>query len=118
MGQNAATCRRQSLSGKSPYLPRPRLHASPLLHLHDPACRLQSRKDVEGSLFLVKRRLQPRFQFIILNKKSAGEGTVSSWGWGAERVWLEGRMVVLPTSSMCQGERTAACSVQAQAFTD
>ncbi|PSC74420.1 mRNA-decapping enzyme isoform B [Micractinium conductrix] len=30
-----------------------------------------SRKDVEGSLFLVKRRLQPRFQFIILNKKSA-----------------------------------------------
>lgn len=32
----------------------------------------QSRKDVEGSLFLVKRRSQPRFQFIILNKKSAG----------------------------------------------
>ncbi|GAB4813797.1 hypothetical protein N2152v2_000843 [Parachlorella kessleri] len=30
-----------------------------------------SRKDVEGSLFLVKRRAQPRFQFIILNKKSA-----------------------------------------------
>lgn len=30
-----------------------------------------SRKDVEGSLFLVKRRSQPRFQFIILNKKSA-----------------------------------------------
>jgi hypothetical protein len=33
---------------------------------------MQSRKDVEGSLFLVKRRAQPRFQFIILNKKSAG----------------------------------------------
>lgn len=32
----------------------------------------QSRKDVEGSLFLVKRRVQPRFQFVILNKKSAG----------------------------------------------
>lgn len=32
----------------------------------------QSRKDVEGSLFLAKRRVQPRFQFIILNKKSAG----------------------------------------------
>eukprot|EP00887_Chlorella_sp_A99_P001721 scaffold8.g1721.t1 len=30
-----------------------------------------SRKDVEGSLFLVKRRSQPRFQFVILNKKSA-----------------------------------------------
>ncbi len=27
---------------------------------------------MEGSLFLVKRRSQPRFQFIILNKKSAG----------------------------------------------
>lgn len=27
---------------------------------------------MEGSLFLVKRRTQPRFQFIILNKKSAG----------------------------------------------
>ncbi len=33
---------------------------------------MQSRKDVEGSLFLVKRRSQPRFQFVILNKKSAG----------------------------------------------
>ncbi|KAK9840834.1 hypothetical protein WJX81_007923 [Elliptochloris bilobata] len=28
------------------------------------------RKDVEGSLFLLKRRTNPRFQFIILNKKS------------------------------------------------
>lgn len=33
---------------------------------------IQARKDVEGSLFLVKRRAQPRFQFVILNKKSAG----------------------------------------------
>jgi hypothetical protein len=39
---------------------------------------LQSRKDVEGSLFLVKRRCQPRFQLMILNKKSAGEA-VSLW---------------------------------------
>ncbi|KAK9812955.1 hypothetical protein WJX72_006381 [[Myrmecia] bisecta] len=29
-----------------------------------------ARKDVEGSLFLLKRKSQPRFQFIILNKKS------------------------------------------------
>ena len=28
-----------------------------------------SRKDVEGSLFLVKRRGAPRFRFVILNKK-------------------------------------------------
>lgn len=28
-----------------------------------------SRKDVEGSLFLVKRRGSPRFRFVILNKK-------------------------------------------------
>ena len=33
---------------------------------------LQERKDVEGSLFLLKRRTNPRFQFIILNKKSQG----------------------------------------------
>lgn len=28
-----------------------------------------SRKDVEGSLFLVKRKSSPRFRFVILNKK-------------------------------------------------
>ena len=27
---------------------------------------------MEGSLFLLKRRTNPRFQFIILNKKSQG----------------------------------------------
>lgn len=54
-----------------PPLPRPCPAAPSLLpdlHWLPP----QSRKDVEGSLFLVKRRSQPRFQFIILNKKSAG----------------------------------------------
>ena len=30
-----------------------------------------SRKDVEGTLFLVKRRGSPRFRFVILNKKGA-----------------------------------------------
>ena len=45
----------------------------------------QARKDVEGSLFLVKRRSQPRFQFIILNKKSAG-GWVASGG-GRTSAW-------------------------------
>lgn len=29
-----------------------------------------SRKDVEGSLFVVKRRTQPRFQFIVMNRRS------------------------------------------------
>eukprot|EP00245_Coleochaete_scutata_P008705 TRINITY_DN270_c0_g1_i1.p1 TRINITY_DN270_c0_g1~~TRINITY_DN270_c0_g1_i1.p1 ORF type:complete len:363 (-),score=61.22 TRINITY_DN270_c0_g1_i1:459-1547(-) len=28
------------------------------------------RKDVEGSLFVVKRRSQPRFQFIVMNRRS------------------------------------------------
>ncbi len=37
---------------------------------------LQERKDVEGSLFLLKRRTNPRFQFIILNKKSQGKCAV------------------------------------------
>lgn len=59
----------------------PRAHTSQARQSASLACRavpmakslgLQSRKDVEGSLFLVKRRSQPRFQYIILNKKSAG----------------------------------------------
>ncbi|GMH23157.1 hypothetical protein Nepgr_025000 [Nepenthes gracilis] len=29
-----------------------------------------SRKDVEGSLFVVKRNIQPRFQFIVMNRRS------------------------------------------------
>lgn len=29
-----------------------------------------SRKDVEGSLFVVKRKTQPRFQFIVMNRRS------------------------------------------------
>lgn len=33
---------------------------------------MQTRKDVEGSLFLLKRQTQPRFKIIILNKKSQG----------------------------------------------
>jgi len=32
----------------------------------------QARKDVEGSLFVVKRRSQPRFQFVVLNQRSTG----------------------------------------------
>ncbi|KAH0453179.1 hypothetical protein IEQ34_017503 [Dendrobium chrysotoxum] len=31
-----------------------------------------SRKDVEGSLFVVKRNTQPRFQFIVMNRRSTG----------------------------------------------
>ncbi|KAK4763557.1 hypothetical protein SAY87_012995 [Trapa incisa] len=30
-----------------------------------------SRKDVEGSLFVVKRNTQPRFQFIVMNRRNA-----------------------------------------------
>ncbi|VFQ98953.1 unnamed protein product [Cuscuta campestris] len=30
-----------------------------------------SRKDVEGSLFVVKRTSQPRFQFIVMNRRNA-----------------------------------------------
>ncbi|RDY11380.1 mRNA-decapping enzyme-like protein [Mucuna pruriens] len=30
-----------------------------------------SRKDVEGSLFVVKRNSQPRFQFIVMNRRNA-----------------------------------------------
>ncbi|XP_027341260.1 mRNA-decapping enzyme-like protein isoform X1 [Abrus precatorius] len=34
------------------------------------ALSLQSRKDVEGSLFVVKRNTQPRFQFIVMNRRN------------------------------------------------
>lgn len=38
----------------------------------------QERKNVEGPLFLVKRRSQPRFQLIVLNKLGTGEGAACS----------------------------------------
>ena len=41
------------------------------LYNFDVPTRRWTRKDVEGSLFLVKRRGSPRFQIVILNKKSA-----------------------------------------------
>ena len=31
----------------------------------------QSRKNVEGTLFVVKRRVEPRFQFVVLNRLSS-----------------------------------------------
>ncbi|GAY65286.1 hypothetical protein CUMW_239920 [Citrus unshiu] len=31
-----------------------------------------SRKDVEGSLFVVKRNTQPRFQFVVMNRRNTG----------------------------------------------
>lgn len=34
--------------------------------------RLQQRKNIEGSLFLTKRRSSPRFKMIVLNKLSTG----------------------------------------------
>ncbi|KAK3447025.1 hypothetical protein EUGRSUZ_A02630 [Eucalyptus grandis] len=38
-----------------------------------------SRKDVEGSLFVVKRNTQPRFQFIVLNRRSAAQEVNGIW---------------------------------------
>ena len=40
-----------------------------------PGALLQARKDVEGSLFLKKRRTHPTYQFTILNKKSQCEAS-------------------------------------------
>jgi hypothetical protein len=51
------------------------------LYNFDVPTRRWTRKDVEGSLFLVKRRGSPRFQIIILNKKSA-ENYVEDVGGG------------------------------------
>jgi Dcp1-like decapping family len=51
------------------------------LYNFDVPTRRWTRKDVEGSLFLVKRRGSPRFQIVILNKKSA-ENYVEDVGGG------------------------------------
>lgn len=37
-----------------------------------------SRKDVEGSLFVVKRNTQPRFQFIVMNRRIADDNPVEN----------------------------------------
>ncbi|CAA0810707.1 mRNA-decapping enzyme-like protein [Striga hermonthica] len=37
-----------------------------------------SRKDVEGSLFVVKRNTQPRFQFIVMNRRNAADNLVEN----------------------------------------
>lgn len=44
---------------------------------------LQQRKNIEGSLFLIKRRTSPRFQMLVLNKLSTGGEAVegASWSW-------------------------------------
>ena len=42
-------------------------------HAPPPTCCPQERKNVEGSLFLLKRRKEPRFQMMVLNKLSTGE---------------------------------------------
>nr|GEV30417.1 hypothetical protein [Tanacetum cinerariifolium] len=39
----------------------------------------ESRKDIEGSLFVVKRNAQPRFQFIIMNPRNTGKLTSTSF---------------------------------------
>ncbi|KAF4397342.1 hypothetical protein G4B88_027082 [Cannabis sativa] len=36
-----------------------------------------SRKDFEGSLFVVKRNTQPRFQFIVMNRRNTGSHSYS-----------------------------------------
>ena len=51
---------------QSPCIPLPSLQCTEFLPM-------QTRKDVEGSLFLLKRQTQPRFKIIILNKKSQGK---------------------------------------------
>jgi hypothetical protein len=68
-----------------------------LLLLPLPCAFLQQRKNIEGSLFLIKRRTQPRFQMLVLNKLSTGAvvcttAAVSSiWptrtAWGVLSKW-------------------------------
>ena len=67
-----------------PRPPRPQLLATAghvALYDFDVAAKKWARKDVEGSLFLVKRREPPRFQFVILNKKN-DENFVEDVGGG------------------------------------
>ena len=47
--------------------------SSSICHRLAPAFGIQTRKNVEGSLFLLKRRKAPRFQMMVLNKLATGE---------------------------------------------
>jgi hypothetical protein len=74
-----------------------------LLLLPLPCAFLQQRKNIEGSLFLIKRRTQPRFQMLVLNKLSTGAvvcttAAVSSI-WPTRTAWgvLSNGLVASPT---------------------
>lgn len=71
----------------------------PTLHLLNWCCRfcavlsvlfllLQQRKNIEGSLFLIKRRTQPRFQMLVLNKLSTGRGC-AAMQFGSSGPWTQ-----------------------------
>ncbi|KVI08309.1 Dcp1-like decapping [Cynara cardunculus var. scolymus] len=47
-----------------------------------------SRKDVEGSLFVVKRNTQPRFQFIVMNRRNTGTLSVIYYLVGFCFYWM------------------------------
>ncbi|XP_018676268.1 mRNA-decapping enzyme-like protein isoform X1 [Musa acuminata AAA Group] len=40
-----------------------------------------SRKDVEGSLFVIKRNAQPRFQFIVMNRRNTASSVIEFLCW-------------------------------------
>ena len=46
-------------------------------------------KGVEGTLFLIKRRSQPFYQYIVLNKKSQGDSVyLKGWQIRKRAEWL------------------------------
>nr|XP_025636887.1 mRNA-decapping enzyme-like protein isoform X2 [Arachis hypogaea]XP_025663344.1 mRNA-decapping enzyme-like protein isoform X3 [Arachis hypogaea] len=45
-----------------------------------------SRKDVEGSLFVVKRNVQPQFQFIVMNRQNTDLSPLSP-DWQAKLIF-------------------------------
>ena len=62
------------------------------------ACHLrsQARKNVEGSLFLLKRRTEPRFKMMVLNKLSTG-----AFAWPSMRHSFHVQLHSAPTPYPC-----------------
>ncbi|XLS86303.1 hypothetical protein HN51_036469 [Arachis hypogaea] len=52
-----------------------------------------SRKDVEGSLFVVKRNVQPQFQFIVMNRQNTDLSPLSP-DWQAKLIFNSHQIVV------------------------
>ncbi|CAD6268386.1 unnamed protein product [Miscanthus lutarioriparius] len=65
-----------------------------------------SRKDVEGSLFVVKRNSQPRFQFIVMNRRNTASRIIDYIG--SSNIMFYKPSVMLPLTNVLTAVRRCA----------